>query len=297
MTKIFHKDGTLIIPDTKKEDWQTTIVKKHKTFVKAAYCPKGHNLMSDVKIDDHKGIHFLYREKKTNREADIVITALVGDSTKVYLKGEPFDEGDIVAIYCPICKTELLPHGDCECGTHDYMFFLDEKLAKDCAQTFCSRIGCVQASKLHVAEDEDAVVHKEEKAVVTEAYCPNGHSLISDIKIDHHKGIHLICEERETNREAEVVVTATVGQTHKIILKGEPFEEGQVVNVSCPTCREKLPILFDCECGAPIYMFFLDKNKNYNYGQSFCSRMGCVKSSRLQLSEDMLREFMERHCT
>ena len=297
MTKTFKKNGTLNIPDLKNPDWHKTIVKKHKIFVKSAYCPTGHNLMSDVKIDDHKGIHFLYRELKSNREADIVISARVGDCTKVYLKGEAFNDGEIVAIYCPICKTELHTHGDCECGSHDYLFYLDQKLDKNCAQTFCSKIGCAKASKLHVAEDEASVVHKEEKTVITEAYCSNGHNLISDIKIDQHKGLHFIYKEREGNKEAEIVVTATVGNSKKVILKGEPFKEDQIVDIHCPTCREKLPILFDCECGAPIYMFFLDKSMNYNYGQSFCSRIGCVKSSRLQLSEEMLREFMVRHCS
>ncbi|MBI9090207.1 MAG: hypothetical protein JEZ12_13405, partial [Desulfobacterium sp.] len=74
MTKIFHNDGTLIIPDIKTPDWHESIKKNHKKFVIAAYCPKGHNLMSDVKIDDHRGIHFLYRGLKSNKEADIVIT-------------------------------------------------------------------------------------------------------------------------------------------------------------------------------------------------------------------------------
>ncbi len=296
MTKIFNPDGTLIIPDPRDSHWEAPVASKHKIFITSACCPNGHNLMSDVKIDDHRGIHFLYRGRKSNREADIVISAQVGDSTKVYLKGDPFDDGEIVAIYCPVCRSELPVHGDCECGAHDYLVFLNDQLARDCAQTFCSRIGCGKASKLHVADQDSPVIHKEEKTVVTQAYCHNGHNLISDVKIDHHRGINFIYTDRETNQEAEIVVSATVGTSKKVILTGEPFTSGRIIDVYCPLCREKLPVLMDCECGAPIYVFFLDKTRNYNYCQSFCARIGCAKSSRLQLSEQMLREFMVQHC-
>lgn len=291
MGTMFKKDGALNIPDKEEQVRHQAIIKSHKSAIKSAFCPHGHDLMSAVKIDGYKGIHFIYRELKTGREADIVITAIVGDCTKVYLNGEPFDEDETVAIFCPTCRAELLNHGVCECGNHDYLFFLDEKLDMDCAQTFCSRIGCGRASKLHVSRGEASVVEEEEGSVVIAGYCSNGHSLISDVKIDQHPGIGLVYKSLDQKKESEIVISAMVGETHKVIIKGEPFEKGERVCVYCPTCREELPILFNCKCSAPIYMFFLDRDLHYNRGQSFCSRVGCADSSRSLLSNQALKEF------
>jgi hypothetical protein len=292
MGTMFKKDGTLNFPDLEEQVRHQAIIRSHKSAVKSAFCPHGHDLMSSVKIDGYKGIHFIYREQKTGREAEIVITAIVGDCTKVYLSGEPFEEDEIVAIFCPTCRVELHNHGVCECGVHDYLFFLDEKLSTDCAQTFCSRIGCGRASKLHVSRDESSVIEQKESSVVIAGYCSNGHSLISDVKIDQRPGIGLIYKSLDQKKEAEIVISATVGETHRVLLKGEPFEKGERVCIYCPTCREELPILFDCKCGAPIYMFFLDQDLDYNRGQAFCSRVDCAESSRSLMSKQALEEFM-----
>ncbi len=292
MGTMFKKDGTLNFPDMEEQVRHQAIRKNHKSVVKSAFCPQGHDLMSSVKIDEHKGIHFIYQEQKTGREADIVITAVVGDCTKVYLNGEPFAKDEIVNVLCPTCREALPNHGLCECGIHDYLFFLDRKLSMDCAQTFCARIGCVSGSKLHLSRDDASVIEQMESHVVTAGYCSNGHSLISDVKIDQYPGIGLIYKSLDQEKEAEIVISATIGETHKVILKGEAFEKGEAVNVCCPTCREELPILFDCRCGAPIYMFFLDRDLHFNRGQAFCSRVGCAESSRTLLSKQALKEFM-----
>jgi len=292
MGTMFNKNGTLNFPDLEKQGRHQTMAKSQKSIIKSAFCPNGHNLISSVKIDGYKGIHFIYKELKTGREEQIVITAIVGDSTKVYLHGEPFEENETVRIFCPVCKEELPRHGTCECGVNDYLFFLDKKLSTDCAQTFCSRVGCNKASKLHVSANEPTVVEQVEEEVVIAGYCSNGHNLISDIKINQYPGIGLIYKSLDQKKETEIVISALVGKTHKIILKGEPFKEGELVIACCPTCGKELPILFNCKCGAPVYMFFLDQSLHYNRGQAFCSRVGCVKSSHSLLSAQALKEFM-----
>jgi len=131
--------------------------------------------------------------------------------------------------------------------------------------------------------------------VVKEAYCPNGHSLMSKEKIEGEKGIQFIYTDDSGERETEIVISPVVHKCKKTILKGEPFKEGEKVKILCPTCREELKILVNCDCGAPIYLFYLDKELSHRYGHSFCSRIGCVKASQLRYSDEVLRELIEKN--
>lgn len=142
---------------------------------------------------------------------------------------------------------------------------------------------------------KDKVIEAEGKAVITEAYCQNGHSLISDVKIDRQKGIHFIYTDQDGKKETELVISALVGQRTKVNVKGELFEMGEVAKVLCPACRTELPILFLCECEAPIYLIYLDKSSNPRHAQSFCSRVGCTKASQLRFSQDALTEFKDKY--
>jgi hypothetical protein len=118
---------------------------------------------------------------------------------------------------------------------------------------------------------------------------------MSDVKIEDERGIRFIYTDKSGERETEIVISPVVRKCIKTILKGEPFKEGEKVKILCPECRAELPILFNCECGAPIYLFYLDEELNHRYGHSFCSRIGCVKASQLRFSDEVLREYMENH--
>lgn len=136
---------------------------------------------------------------------------------------------------------------------------------------------------------------KHGELIVKEAYCPKGHNLMSDVKINNQIGIHFIYTDQEGNKETEIVLSSFVGECRKKILKGKPFNKGEIIRILCPTCRTELPILFDCQCGAPIYLFYIDKRLDNQYGQSLCSRIGCAKASQLRFSRDALREFIQKH--
>ena len=136
---------------------------------------------------------------------------------------------------------------------------------------------------------------KSGQLVVNEAYCPKGHSLISEVKVDNERGLHFIYTDKTGGKETDIVISSVVRKCRKKILKGEGFEKNEIVKILCPTCRTELDVLFNCECGAPVYLFYLDKQRNFHYGQSFCSRIGCVKASQLRFSHDMLREFISKH--
>ena len=133
---------------------------------------------------------------------------------------------------------------------------------------------------------------KGEDIVINDAFCPNGHSLISDELIQGEKGIHFIYASENGDKETDIVVSPVIRKRIKHILKGEHFTKGDIVKVLCPVCRTELPVLLTCECGAPIYIFYLDDSLKHEYAQSFCSRIGCVKSSRLRFSKDALSEFI-----
>jgi hypothetical protein len=142
---------------------------------------------------------------------------------------------------------------------------------------------------------KDKIIEAQGEAVVTEAYCQNGHSLISDVKINEQNGLHFIYTNQQNNKAAEIVISAVVGDRTKVNLDKTKFDKEEVVKILCPTCRDELPVLFMCECGAPIYLIYLDKRTNPRHAQSFCSRIGCTKASRLRFSQDALTEFKSRY--
>ena len=142
---------------------------------------------------------------------------------------------------------------------------------------------------------KDKVIEAQGKAVITEAYCQKGHSLISDIKINEQHGFNFIYTDQEGKKEAEIVISAVVGDRTKVSLDKTIFDQEEIVKILCPTCRNELPVLFMCECDAPIYLIYLDKRSNPRHAQSFCSRIGCTKASRLRFSQEALTEFKDRY--
>lgn len=134
------------------------------------------------------------------------------------------------------------------------------------------------------------VEQKGDQVIVKEAFCPEGHNLVSDIEVDGEKGLHLIYTNDDGTRETEVVLSPVLRACSKTILHGEAFKNGEIIKILCPDCRTQLPILVNCECGAPIYLFFLDKDMDRLCGHSLCSRVGCNRASQLRYAEDVFRE-------
>jgi hypothetical protein len=142
---------------------------------------------------------------------------------------------------------------------------------------------------------KDKVIESHGKAVITEAYCQNGHSLMSDVKINDQHGFNFIYTDQEGRKEAAIVISAVVGDRTKVNLDKTMFDQSEIVKILCPTCRKELPILFMCDCGAPIYLIYLDQRTNPRHAQSFCSRIGCTKASQLRFSQEALTEFKNQY--
>ncbi len=149
--------------------------------------------------------------------------------------------------------------------------------------------------KLKIPIPAKTVKEKKGEWVVNEAFCPEGHSLMSDMKIEGERGMHFLYTNEMGDKETDIVISPVVRRCQKTILKGEAFGEGETVKILCPTCRTELPILHDCECGAHIYLFYLDDSRNPRYAHSFCSRIGCNKASELRYPADEIRELMQKN--
>jgi len=149
--------------------------------------------------------------------------------------------------------------------------------------------------KLRIPVPSKVVKEKKGQMVVNEAFCPEGHSLMSEVEIDGERGMRFLYTNDAGDKETDIVISPVVRKCKKTILKGDPFGEGETVKILCPTCRTELPILHDCECGAHIYLFYLDDTKNARYAHSFCSRVGCDKASQLRLADDVISELRQTH--
>ena len=131
--------------------------------------------------------------------------------------------------------------------------------------------------------------------IIKEAYCPKGHSLMSKIQVDGRHGIQFFVTDQNKKKKTEIVLSPVIGE-HKIInLSDEVFKDGEIVKLHCPTCHTELEVLVNCECGEPMYVFYLDNHLDRNFGVSLCARIGCTKSSRLRFSKEALMEYLKDH--
>jgi len=131
--------------------------------------------------------------------------------------------------------------------------------------------------------------------LVREGFCPKGHSLMSSIKINGFNGINLLVTDQKGERKCEVNLSPFAGTGDYIILSGKPFFNNDIVKVFCPKCETELNVLFNCNCGAPIYIIYADKYLDWDYALSFCSRVGCSKKNMLKSSKNIFLEFYSNH--
>ena len=131
--------------------------------------------------------------------------------------------------------------------------------------------------------------------IIKKAFCPKGHNLICDTIIDEQKGIKLYFTDINGKRGTEIVLSPIIADNKTITLSGEKLKPGEITKAHCPVCHTELEILHDCECGGFVYVFYLDKSLDRNFGISFCSRIGCIKSSRLRFSKDAIMEYLRDH--
>ena len=124
--------------------------------------------------------------------------------------------------------------------------------------------------------------------VVTEAYCPNGCSIIDDKhKINGVPG--LLIKFKRPNMEGEFVLSAIEGDFDKITLSGE-LKEGVKDELYCPYCNTMFEKLVNCNCSpeADMVAIGLTPKLDFNNAITFCNVTGCTNGTFVK-SGDVIR--------
>ncbi|MFH1415503.1 MAG: hypothetical protein ABIH89_05405 [Elusimicrobiota bacterium] len=139
-----------------------------------------------------------------------------------------------------------------------------------------------------IKERKDSRDKSEEeniRYVVSEAYCPKGHSLMDDEhKIHSFAGIRMAY--KRPGVEGEIVISAVEGDFDKIILSGE-LAEGVKDELYCPHCGVMLEKLVNCNCSpdADMVMIGLTPELDLNNSVTFCNVTGCSNGAFIKSGE------------
>lgn len=128
--------------------------------------------------------------------------------------------------------------------------------------------------------------------VVTQAFCQNGHNLIShdnDI-FDGYPGIKL---RVEYNGQVGVVVLSPFhGDASK---KGNlDWPEGAKLKVTCPHCQVELPRMAGCCCDGrgDIIKLYLTRKISDSHVLAMCNVWGCRRSRTID-DKEIISEYLE----
>jgi len=121
--------------------------------------------------------------------------------------------------------------------------------------------------------------------VLTEAYCPNGCSIIDgEHKINGVAGLRI--KFKRPGMEGEFVLSAIEGDFEKIVLSGE-LKEGVKDELYCPHCGEMFKKLVNCSCKADADMVVigLSPKLDLNNAVSFCNVTGCANGTSIRAGD------------
>ncbi len=114
--------------------------------------------------------------------------------------------------------------------------------------------------------------------VITQAFCPNGHSLV-DEKSEDFDGYPGIRVHLESEGEAgDVILSPFHGDRSK---KGKlDWDDGLKVKISCPECQVAFPKLASCRCsgGGDLIKLYLTPNLSDSHVLAMCNVWGCRRS-------------------
>lgn len=112
--------------------------------------------------------------------------------------------------------------------------------------------------------------------VVSECYCPQGHSLISDLgKFDGFEGITLTL--RNDSQRGQLALSPIIGDLSRTFFDFER-KEGDIIDICCPTCDDPLPLYDQCSCGAYLVALFTAPKQDFANAIGICQRIGCLHS-------------------
>lgn len=119
-------------------------------------------------------------------------------------------------------------------------------------------------------------LEKANVTVIEEAYCPNGHSLLTDdVLFCDFKAIHL--KIRNKKFVSDLFVSPLVGDKSKLSLDSK-LNRDIIYEFLCPECNASLPVASPCSCGGNLMSLYLDKNLKLSKSATVCNRFGCPHS-------------------
>ena len=119
-------------------------------------------------------------------------------------------------------------------------------------------------------------IEKAGITVIEEAFCPNGHSLISsDIMFCDFKAIHL--KIRNKKFVSDLFVSPIVGDKSKLSLDTK-LDKDRIYEFLCPECKASLEIASPCSCGGNLMTLYLDRTLKISKSVTICNRFGCPHS-------------------
>jgi hypothetical protein len=137
-------------------------------------------------------------------------------------------------------------------------------------------------------EPEDKV-----RYIVTEAYCPNGCSIIDkSCEINGFPGLRM--KFKRPGHEGEFVISAIEGDIDKVILSGE-LADGVKDDLYCPHCGVMFGKLVSCNCksDADMVVIGLTPKLDFNNAITLCNVTGC-KNGAFVMSGEVIRRISLR---
>ena len=121
--------------------------------------------------------------------------------------------------------------------------------------------------------------------LISEAYCPNGCSIIDkEHKINGSPGLRI--KYRRPGVEGEFVLSAIEGDFDKIVLSGE-LVDGVKDDLYCPHCGASFEKLVNCNCkpDADMVIIGLTPKLDINNAITFCNVTGCGNGAFIKSGE------------
>jgi len=152
--------------------------------------------------------------------------------------------------------------------------------------------GNVEIHRAEASKGSGLDVNKGIMVVITQAFCPNGHNLVTrdDVLFDGHPGI---CVHVDSPDWSGDVMLSPIHGDHSRIGADAHIPLGTVCRLSCPVCGVAFPRLGTCRCdgGGELVGFFLRPDLNEGDMVAVCSVMGCYRS-RIMDQFELLSEFV-----
>lgn len=117
----------------------------------------------------------------------------------------------------------------------------------------------------------------EEVIVVSELFCPSGHSLINNrATFNGHRGILVEAVQGE-GAKGLLALSPVYGEKSRVAL-GLDLVTGERLVLRCPECNLALPVHSPCGCGGDLVALFLTPEASFTQCIGVCDRVDCVNA-------------------